>query len=131
MKMTAEPENQHDQQRHGNRGSCLFVHQPAHFSDIHHHTQRLALERALSVVLRREPLDFFVENFAAGGGWRRWGSAGTVFRPHLIENADNSIAQQSAGFLRLRSVKARPRSSKAILADNCVSSALCVIVGIS
>jgi hypothetical protein len=80
----------------------LFVHQQARFSHINHKTQRLALDRALSVILRRESVDFLIKNIAAG---RRRQSGSGVFRPHLIVKPDNNIAQQSAGFLRLRSVQ--------------------------
>ena len=50
----------------------------------------------MRVVLRRKPLHFLVENFAAGSAWRYRGSAGAVFGPHLIENAGNEAAQQIA-----------------------------------
>jgi len=43
---SSEPENQHDQQRYGNRIDSLFIHQPACLPEADHNTQCLGLNRA-------------------------------------------------------------------------------------
>jgi hypothetical protein len=48
-------------------------------SGIHHDAQGLALERALRVILRRECLDFVVENFAGRGDRRSWVPIGSCY----------------------------------------------------
>src|SRR5262249_56836208 len=91
-----------ERERDRNRPLWLLVHQPARLSDTHRDTYRLALERALAVVRRGEPLHLLVKNFAACS--RRRHLRTTRFGPHLVDSPGNRYAQDRTGFLRLRPI---------------------------
>src|SRR5215469_6549068 len=64
-----EPEDQHGEQRHGNRSSHLRQHQPAGLTRLNCQGQRLRLQCSLTVTRGREFLNGVENGLNAFGGW--------------------------------------------------------------
>src|SRR3989337_2473981 len=83
---------QPDQEWQRSRFNLLRKHQEARLYEIEGKAERLGLERALSVAMRREGLDFVIEKSTPSLRRVQLRRFGTVLRPHLIEHADTRAA---------------------------------------
>jgi DNA-binding transcriptional MocR family regulator len=106
------------------RAAPVLDQQPARGAETDAQRERLRLERAPSVTLRRELLDFVIEVLRPGGA-RQLHRSCVVTGPNPLEGADNRAAEQVTGFPSLWSVMGITRSSSTILADICATSLLC------
>jgi hypothetical protein len=98
-KYDGKPEHQHDQERNRDRTVELLEQQYTRSPEIEDHRQCLALLEALSIALRRKPLDVIKQSLDRGCLSIDFYGLAAVFRPKLRKRDGDRALEQRPSFV--------------------------------